>query len=323
MHPLIIPPTLELRSVPFVQKRNISLSELDWKIGPYLWPKNNPELGDMLNDVFYNLKTNWMYTAIIQTALKGPQPVWSKDDWNFVPLLSTLEASVSVQENSSGPSDIRSPANLTVQTPAIRARIECSVIESTNNLSLWLTARKSKEPSSTYLNITGLDNYYWLRETMFEGNLTTRVTAQGSYPQCCANLTEGSKQGSPYAPVVLGYWTENWRSVGGTNGNFTIKWIRGPASFAEVLGFEGVENMFFPEPPEIQALECMPSFETSEAEVTVDSTSGIVQDYRILKDPILENVAWSDATQWRNISAKPPFKNSSDSYSYIVDVTTR
>ena len=60
--------------------------------------------------------------------------------------------------------------------------------------------------------------------------------------------------------------------------------------------------LYFPEPPAIQALNCMPAFKPSRAEVKVESSTGVVQYYHILDTPLREDVAWPDAFQWRNFS---------------------
>ena len=54
------------------------------------------------------------------------------------------------------------------------------------------------------------------------------------------------------------------------------------------------DMLYFPEPPTIQALNCMPTFESSPAVVTVEPKTGVVKHYRILDDPLREDVAWSD-----------------------------
>jgi hypothetical protein len=310
IHPSTIPRTLELRHVPFVQTNTEYLPKIDIDKG--LFPESgfrfDRDIEELLKDAFYNSKADWMYTAIIQTALGGPEPAWSKDDWNFVPLNLAPEDSVS--------------SNLTVHTPAIRARIDCSTIESTQNVSSWLKQRKGQP--NYILNITGLDNYYSLGTSIFEGNLSTRVTAQGNYLLCCANKTEVEGQRESYAPSAVAYWTENWADLGIHARNFTIKWIRGPASFARILKIRGVDVMMFPEPPKIQALNCIPSFESSEAEVIVDPVSGAVHEYRILHTPLVDDVAWSDTFQYHQpTNTSGPDKDESKFRDYLIDVTTR
>lgn len=324
LHPLTINSTLELRSIPFVQPATVHKEYLDWKTGLNVNTDFDIQMGNMLEDELFNLKANWMYTAINQIALQGPEPVWSRDDWSFVPLDPTLGESAFASGSGSNSRSSDSSANLTAHTPAIRARLDCSIIDTTSNISSWLAARD--DDAKPYLNVTGPDEYYWLRPIMFEGISTTYATAQGGSPQCCANSTEAGVQDEIYPPIAIGYWTENWSALGGNTGNFTIKWIRGPAGFALVAEREELTSTFFPAPPAIQALNCMPSFETSEAEVVVDLKSGIVQEYQILRTPLVDDVAWSDASQTRNVSDPPRFAmtdNVIDRNYYNLDVTIR
>jgi hypothetical protein len=271
----------------------------------------------MVKDNLYTPDTNWMYTAVIQTALKGPEPVWSHDDWNLVPLPSGWEDPSSAKQTISTLAGDRSLANLTVQTPAIRARLEYSTLEWPKNLSLWLTSQND-EFGHTEFTLVG---YIQL------GNLTTRLPAQGDVAECCANLTTGAQ----YNPASMAYWTENCRGEyqGGTTGNFTVKWIRGPASFAR-SEWNDKNLLYFSEPPAIQAMNYMPIFESSRAEITVEPKTGVVQQYHILDTPFREDIAWSDTFQYRNLSEDAPYTHvqhftmdNSTAYYYDVDTTTR
>jgi hypothetical protein len=230
---------------------------------------------------------------------------------------------------------------LTVQTSAIRARLDCSTVDWPGNLSLWLTVENGSSlwyPEYTDMkNLTGVDKHFRTEPLVHDGNLSTRLTAQVDLVQCCANLTENE----PYNPAVIAYWTENWRipyagydREGGygrddvTTGNFTVKWIRGPATFAPSLEDSRIDLLYFSEPPEIQALNCMPTFELSQAEVTVEPKTGVVQQYRILDIPFREDVAWSDYFLSRPPSGygrSGPDKSwmNTTKYYYDVDVTTR
>jgi hypothetical protein len=332
-----IPQTLELRSVPIVYQN------------PHTWQSSEPFANQpttegfetMVQDKIYTLGTDWMYTAIIQTALKGPEPAWSQDDWSFVPVSvsSDLKDPASVRDKSSNLRGDRSLSNLTVETSAIRARLDCSAVEWPRNLSQWLIAQnRTTEPVMDgqvlyefSTNTTGLDNYFWPRRYVrgSDGNATTSLTAQGKQIQCCANLT----QNSPYNPGVVAYWTENSQpseesfSQDPPNRNHTVKWIRGPVGFAPIeydIDMEG--TLFFSDPPAIQALNCMPTFESSRATVTVEPQTGIVLQHHILDTPLREDVAWSDTFLWRiptvdarNITVDVMADNTYDSY----NVTTR
>jgi hypothetical protein len=338
--PSTVEHTFEIRRVPFVQNRSLYLRESDWTEGPAFLPQFNGDMYKMLQDMFYNLDTDWMFTAILQAAFNGPRPPWTQDDWSFVPLLFPSNTSVNPTLRDS--SDDWSPTNLTFQTRAIRARIECSSLDWPSNPDSWLT-----KPNSTItrengtLDITMFSDNYRPAAVIYAGNTTTRLTAQANDVQCCANLSNNDAHMGEYAPTVLAYWTENWSlletdpnnsRIPATEDtlNFTVKWIRGPALF-EPPGDSGFGDsrsyLAFPERPAIQALNCMPMIETSRAEVTIEPSSGVVQRYRILEDPTPDNVAWSDSFQYRNLTDKPHFSTDdegvSDTIKQNVDITTR
>jgi hypothetical protein len=50
----------------------------------------------------------------------------------------------------------------------------------------------------------------------------------------------------------------------------------------------------FTEVPSLQALNCRPVIELAEADVTVDYTTGVVQDFTILGEPQPNSQPWSD-----------------------------
>jgi hypothetical protein len=325
-----LPQKLELRNIPLIRQVSIYASNSTWKFDYNVTSEPSVENGPMVIDALYTPGTDWMYTALIQTAFKGPEPAWSQDDWSFVPVPSILQQNASTKHSNSTRGGVHSLTSLTVQTPALRARLDCSNVEWQRNSSLWFRAKN--ETDNAYKDISGLDNYFSLEGIVFAGNFSTRLTAQADDLQCCANLT----QNTLHNPAVVAYWTENWLELPYKNGytifdtgrNFTVKWIRGPAGFAQTTTLPW-DNMYFPEPPTIQALNCMPTFESSRAEVTVEPETGVVQQYRILDTPVREDVAWSDNFQWRNLSEDTrytrfePNDYSEGFYYYDADVTIR
>jgi hypothetical protein len=267
----------------------------------------------IVQDTLYTLGTDWMYTAIVQAAFKGPEPVWSQDDWSFVPVPLVSEDPASAKHRSSTLGGDRSSANLTVQTPAIRARLHCSTVQ-----SLSLSNSSGNDDVYFYTNHLYTDMSYLLGH----GNFTTRFTAQNDRIWCCFESTGNTR----YIPAVIAYWTENWWVSGrnGTTGNFTVKWVQGV-----VLGGDDPGLGLFHEPPAIQALNCMPTFESSRAEVTVEPKTGAIQEYRILNTPLREDIAWSDYFQWHIPSGYSRSEESGyvapmdTNYFYNVDVTIR
>jgi hypothetical protein len=334
-----IPRNLEMRRIPHLRQTQMSLTPALWRDGIGSEDAFNQPDPNMLRAAYLELETNWMYTAMIQASLNGPEPSWSKDGWSFVPFdVTQIKSSLITKKGGSSKLPWQPEANLTVSTPAIRGNIACSMIEETKNTSLWLSDNKRPnipplvhyegnetyilDPGiSTLLNITGQDEYFIPTLTMFGGNVTTRFTAQGKFPKCCANVSDAADSNHEHNPVVFGYWTENWERtkpsasrenrVEKTTGNFTIKWVRGPASFGSVFESSVTEsgsgNLYFPEVPAIQALNCMPQIEIAEAEISVDHTNGAIQAYRILDEPFPATAAWPDAFVYRNLSARPFF----------------
>jgi hypothetical protein len=296
-----LPRTLEPRRIPFAEERTMSFDTDSW-IQPYWASDTNEVMGTLLSRTILDMEADWMYTAIIQTALDGPEPLWSKDDWSFIPLVNGSKSTASVGSNYLRPTGLESLANMTLRTPAIRARIECSAIKQLNNISLWF----NDKPQSTTGNATIHDDLFWPRIAFDEGSYRTGLTAQGSYPSCCSNSTEGSER-PINASSTLAYWTESIPSNPQyktapyshfASSNFTIKWFRGPANLTG-------RKLTFKQSPDAQALNCMPIIETSEAEVTVDYARSLVHDYQLLSPPLVEDVAWSDPFLYRNISGTP------------------
>jgi hypothetical protein len=336
--------SLELRHIPILRQMRIYSPQPTWQsnftptidsnYNHYHYQKG---LGDLVQDALLDLDTDWMFTAILQGALGGPAPAWSKDEWSFVPLYSDMKtASLSGSESSGS----NRPTNLTLETPAIRARLECSALDWPGNISNWLDWVDSNHTWNSIVHVAGLNYSYWPSRVVNMGEESTRMTAQRNIPQCCGNITNNPEQIEQFAPSVHAYWTENWGSHktdwgtfpawGGTNGNFTVKWIRGPASFAHISGNSGINQLYHPEPPAIQALNCLPYFETSTARVTTELLSGAVQDYHILETPTQDWVAWSDAYKWRDISEGTSYSyinqwgnKTGISYLYNVNTTTR
>jgi hypothetical protein len=100
----------------------------------------------VLETLYQNLSSYYMYTAIVQLALNGSEPAWSKDGWSFVPIeLSSISSSESLAELGASQADSlgsSSQTNVTFNTRAIRGRIECSPppMQVLANLSSWTTA---------------------------------------------------------------------------------------------------------------------------------------------------------------------------------------
>jgi len=266
------------------------------------------EIGSMLAQVFAELKTNWLYTALIQASLQGPEPAWSKSGWSFVPLALTniLHDAYRAPEGAT-----RDPIaiNVTVRTTALRARAECSIIPNIEPQK-WLWTRNETSFLKQH-NLTGYDTIYYPRDSLsFNNNVTaTRFTPQGTIPECFYNVTRSEPSEELYMEFTLGYWTENFGNV--SMGEFTAKWIHGTSGFRNVGYAPENPRMVFAVPPEIRALTCVPHFEIADAEVMVDVSNGFVQDFGIIGDPRSDGVAWSDDFRLRESVKPSQFDNAS------------
>ena len=104
---------------------------------------------------------------------------------------------------------------------------------------------------------------------------------------------------------LCSYWSLNRGQEFAPGINFTVKWIVGnpyeqqaqPTLDLYATNPYATQDSYFvwQSPPHLTALNCMPIFETVEADVTVDVSSSIVQDYSLRTEPINSSAAWTDA----------------------------
>ena len=253
-----------------------------------------------LEELFTNLTTNWMYSAVIEATLDGSQPPWSKDGWSFVPIdLSNLENMKETYHNNDPKTNAvftnYSPVNVTMSTPAIRARLECSPTADVLNTTWWLEPNNYTDSRTNKSKVVNNVKYVW-GFTLPTVNYSTPLAPDAQTIQCCFNQTDPSRVKDWSMPLAVGYWTVNYgegNSVTGDNGNFTVKWVFGEGGFPDYYS-SSLPPIMFPSAPKLQSLNCMPIMETSEAEITVDKQTGRVQSYKILKDPAVDDSAWSD-----------------------------
>lgn len=277
-------------------------------------------LGTILAQLHGNLSSHWMYTAANQLTLNGSEPAWSKGGWSFVPVdLSSVSLSTpgKIGINDQGGIDKNSQINVSLATPAIRGRIECSPYEGLLNLSAWITPTDVSNSSSWTISPSAGDlkmayqlglgfklNEY--RPSMIfpeplrnytNCDKCTPIFANPSSIQCCGNGTDTGTD--PMAAV--GYWSPNgnpaaWNPRAWSR-NFTTKWIHGHAQSAtELLGPYGYKqpHLLFTSIPSITAMNCIPLVETANAEVTVDPATGEVRAFNITDEPQIADNAFSD-----------------------------
>ena len=308
---------LEVRDIPFVFSTSQTI-DLD-SFSDYA--------GSILENIYMNISSYWMYTATIQLTLNSSEPSWSKDGWSFVPLdLSDLAAAkslTSIGASAAEGAGSESQTNVTFETPAIRGRIECSELpeQVAMNLSNLYTPTDLRN-GSIYNRSTIPDDVlggFQLGNTYasygYPGAITpilpsqnwtecpgcTSVFANLVQIICCGNRSSDSRVGG----VAVGYWSPNdnlWEeSPRWLQKNFTAKWIYGDA----MTGIENNKNielpedvrsvgLLFPNPPSMNLLNCNPLVETANAKITVNPSSGQIQHFDILSTPSTVSEPWSD-----------------------------
>lgn len=289
--------TLEIRQIPHVRLVSAMYP-------PYLeerYVMNGAQyVSTSLLDLFQNLSTNWMYSAVIHTAMEGSEPSWSHMGWSFVPVnvssLTNLDQSYLAHTIAQDQRPLESSLNVTVSTPAIRGRVECSPLDALTNQSSWLH----------FFNNSILEDergYYPLPSMFLDEDHQTSATSAPRIVSCCLNGT--FEDDNPLSAMAIGYWSLNvgepsLESITGWTGNFTAKWIRGRAEFD--TDDDDDRRLIFPDAPSMQALNCQPIIETSVAQVTVDVKLGRVYTFTILDEPQVADVPWLDSFVMRNLS---------------------
>ncbi|KAJ2985066.1 hypothetical protein NUW58_g5732 [Xylaria curta] len=284
----------------------------------------------ILSELFDNMRTSWIYGAAVRTSLNGSEPPWSSGGWSFVPYDLSILPSTPLQNTGNQTMASKNSMNATVDTSAIRARLECSPHEHLDleNSKNWLTewdltnsTQWDKEEGAKALSRgfeLGLsdagDNalLYLDRQPDDHGNYTTFFVTDKRF-QCCQNETNGQ-----IGPGSVGYWSPHLRNgssypnfAGTWPANFTVKWIHG----LPVEGYCGILSTYgcFPrliwaEKPRMTALNCMPIIETANATVTVNGADGRVVDFTLRGEPRPDDHAWSnDFKQHQYDPRKSPF----------------
>lgn len=128
---LTIPQTLQRRQIPHVLQVRSSR-----KVSSY-----DNYFGAITRSLFGDLRSNSLYGAPIKLIFNESRPSWTSEDWAFVPidLTGTIDNLV-VQSGLSN-----TGTNITYNTPAIRARLECTNID-TSSIN-WLSPVDSQDQS--------------------------------------------------------------------------------------------------------------------------------------------------------------------------------
>ncbi|KAB8203823.1 hypothetical protein BDV34DRAFT_227101 [Aspergillus parasiticus] len=313
--------SLEIRSIPHVISVESNKNEIDW----------NYAANEFLTDLFYNVSNNWIYSATIQLSLnKTQQPAWSKDGWAFVPVgtnaLSDMDLQPDLDESNENVDG--AAVNVSLTTPALRGRIECSQapVQAFANLSNWLTPKDLT--NHTYWDNATIPpdlekgyklgqtrtypSYSWMPAlarwivplTSPEKNTScpgcTTVLSNPEEIACCANGSSSDWKSSS----AVGYWSPNttpdtfsWASW---ERNFTVKWIQGDTVSgirSRGLNSRGQYedlNLLFVRPPSITLLTCKPIIESTTANISVNPVNGEIQEFSLVDKPTELSSAFTD-----------------------------
>ncbi|OAL03368.1 hypothetical protein IQ06DRAFT_324071 [Phaeosphaeriaceae sp. SRC1lsM3a] len=292
-----VPRNLELRQVPLIMQANLT-SDI------------NPAI-QVLDNLYLDAPKNWLYGAGIQQAYNVTELPWTAEGWSFLPVdLSSISnnTNASPSLNTADKSSPGSSSNITINTPAIRARLECNVVEEIANVTSWIEPKLLDNDGDIYpdeqwalINTTKQINSYTVREQIFEGTASeTTMLSRGKTAVCCSNGTRTDPQ-----RAVMGYWSPNyprhpksskdgfpWQSLSWPM-QITTKWLVGTA-FNMSRGTSKSQYLYFTDVPRFQAARCKPIIETAEAKVTLDRNSGNVIFHEIKDGAKPADTAWTD-----------------------------
>ncbi|KAF2998237.1 hypothetical protein E8E13_005769 [Curvularia kusanoi] len=298
-----------------------------------------------LQDMMRITTSGWMYSALDQITLGTEQPDWSHDGWSFTPVdsqglpsIRNYSTSASSQPWSNASSLLVSTANVTMTTSALRARLQCSKVETRN--PSWFVINEIDLFSGFYpknstvakdttdrLNRTG----YVLPHTIFNDTAhETSVFSRTSAIQCCSNKTD------PEGRAAVGYWsqmnTTAWWGFDASLGksawvdygpaewppSFAIKWIVGPTTTSNVTVYTNgapsdYKIMQFKEVPPMAFLDCKPVIEEADAQIVLSHGEGRILDYKVLGEPRALVDPWT--AHFRHVNESNP-KDSIATVSY-------
>ncbi|ETN41262.1 uncharacterized protein HMPREF1541_03197 [Cyphellophora europaea CBS 101466] len=318
---------LEIRQIPYLTTGDSPLFLHSGPITSYQ--------SDVLAQLYDNLTTSWMYGAAVQLVLNGSQPAWSSEGWSFAPVdfphIVERNGTTPIKQGNASTSDDASTGLestlISLDTSAIRGRIECSPYAALDDESNWITEQDLSNTSTwtvpdepkigTTMYQLGCkvgEDGSALEETYLfnlfpntsssepcSGEYYTGFFANQAQLSCCQNVS-----GDTIGDAYVGYWSPNYVRDGYRDFpvladtwpvNFTIKWIYGQpveeiVEHEEILDLGG--RLMWVKPPRMQALNCRPIVETANARVKVDPASGAVDSYTITDTPVADDNAWRE-----------------------------
>ncbi|KAF5845510.1 hypothetical protein GGP41_003090 [Bipolaris sorokiniana] len=311
--------SLEIRHEPLVSE-----IELTFRHGIQYTPSL------VLNELYLNPRKNWLFGAGIKHSFNGSELPWTLGGWNFLPVdLAQFSTSRDPQHSPDfSENRVFASTNVSLEVPAIKARLDCKPVEEVAETSSWLEianftgSRSITKNDIARLNSTGGFELYQLSGNMFQNSSSqTTILADATAISCCSNGTMEQPRRN-----AIGYWsvaTPNNESFPFTSASwplsFVTKWIVGEGITVQYRNEE--HYLYFREKPKMQAARCQPVIETTEATVSVDAHSGAVHSYEIKKPVSPIDFAWAEVFvkhQLMNASLGPL----DDLYEGPMNVTT-
>jgi hypothetical protein len=322
-----VPQGLEMRQVPLI-------THFDPK-----YDNRSDPISKVLNDLYKDAPNNWLYGAGIQHSYNGSQLPWTAEGWSFLPvdLSRVSNGTISRPSSVTNAGDPGSfSANITIKTPAIRARLNCRAVDEIANVSSWLESGTLSNEDELWpedqwaqINKTAEVNTYYLPKRIFVGSTSqTTLLSRPATAVCCTNGTLADPQ-----RAVMGYWSVadplkvdppesepddfpylniSWPM------SITTKWLVGKA-FNLTEGTGTSRRLFFNEAPRIQAARCEPIIEIADATVILDKDTGHVISHTIEETATAADAAWKDVF----VQHKPDQKTgTNESSPQPVNVTT-
>ncbi|KUI61541.1 hypothetical protein VP1G_08710 [Cytospora mali] len=314
VHPVKLKRQLELREVPTV------IGTETYGSGTHTY--SDPTIPSLLNTVYGNYLTSWLYGGLLETMQATSTPSWSMDEWSFAPIDFSLSSEVILKLSSNATTLDSLLYNITVETPALRARLNCTQLpedaiqDDSNWLSTW-DFKNDKGWNETN-SPPGLNIGYELKGFVSVPNLTaeTYIIPQRGTVQCCANETDGVP-----GEAAIGYGTTMGGLESSVNQLF-VKWIVGKP--LEGLYFDSnstttdttYAHWIWAEKPQMQGITCSPMIEQANASVTVDLSSGTVRNYTITSEPQDAKGAWTDNNVARDPYTPVPENETMSGWAY-------
>jgi hypothetical protein len=306
--------SMELRTVPAIftvgNRSTPSASNIE---------ANNSE--GVLTNIFDNLLTSWLFSSVNEGVYNSTPPSWTNQDWAFAPLeLTSVQAPFdTMRENSTSTFGLETN-NITVQTPSLRGRLECIPIDMSNT-SAWLTtlnftdkaawsgknipcnltvAYELKLGPSTNGSLGGVNSSYWDGNNQYLDFLV-----DDHREPCCGDDTTGSEE------VAIGYWSP---AADDTDTSIVVQWITGhPFLYQFSNSTPQTESprprLIWKSIPKVAAVKCTPIFESANAIVNADLTTGAIQSHTIMDTPVADPNAWSSRYQALDVSTGVPYSS--------------